>query len=96
MRLSVASLRELIKEELGNVVSLGQARAKRSLFVYEMSVRQFLEAWDESTERFAMLRASVPDSERPMLETLLREYETAGKNLSVFLRGLRLRMKKGL
>lgn len=94
MRLTVSDLRKLIREEAGNVVSLGAARAKRSVFLFEAALRQFLESWNDSTEHFRALRATVPEDKREMLEVFIKEYITAGKNLSVFLRGTRLDMKK--
>lgn len=92
MRVSKEGLENFINE---SVVQLGRVRARKELQAFEAAIRPFIQFWDNDLETLMRARLSLSDEDAVMLAHYVKEFRTAGSNLSTFLRGQRLKMMKG-
>jgi hypothetical protein len=91
-QVSKESIQDFVNE---SVVSLGRARAKKELQAFELAIRPFVHFWDEGIDALMRIELSADDPDAPTFAHLVKEFTTAGKNLSLFLRGRRIKMLKG-
>lgn len=91
MKVSEESLKQFINE---SVVELGKARAKKNLKAFEAAIRPFVKFWDSDLDILMTARLTLNDEDAALLTHYIREFRSAGANLSTFLRGQRLKMMK--
>jgi hypothetical protein len=96
MRLS--DVRKIIKEELedtNNVVSFSAGKAKKALKQFVSLVSPWIRDWDELIPRLRHAKLVLDSEEQQReLEFFVREFETAGENLSKYLKARKLEMTK--
>jgi len=90
-RVTKESLQDFVNE---SVVSMAHARAKKDLQRFEIAIRPFIHFWDEGLDALMRVEISADDPDAQTLAHLMKEFRDAGKNLSLFLRGRRLKMMK--
>lgn len=91
MKVTKEALEEFVNEA---VISMGKARAKRELQAFETAIRPFIQFWDEGLDSLFRAQLTLNDEDAALLAHYVREFKSAGSNLSAFLRSKRLKMLK--
>lgn len=91
MKLTKQQLEDFVTE---SIVSLEKVRAQRQLKAFEFAISPFVKFWDEGFQTLLNSRVQLDGEDEKLLAHFMKEFKTSGTNLSVFLRGIRLKMIK--
>lgn len=84
------NIRQSILDETEKAISLGKARAKKTLKEFERLVSPWVMEWDGYDDALKRARLLLSGEEQREFDMLLKAFNDAGRNLSVFLRSRRL------
>lgn len=87
-------LRLIAEEEIRNVRNLAKFKAQKSSQEFERLIAPWVRNWDEFIPQLRQAKMILPADQQNELESLIRAFNEAAGNLSLYLRARRLELKK--